>query len=99
MYFMRASSVSSSMGGRLDSIRYNLVIMVDLSQFKGLSVREFKGSVETRYGVREISLGSQLQYAVLTTNENFLILDLNFQDISATIRRNAYPRMAKLSPC
>jgi hypothetical protein len=77
---------------------HNIVIM-SLKQSNDLSVKEFKGNMEIRYGVREISMGTQQQYALLTTNENFLLVDMTFQDISTTIKKNAYPRMGKISPC
>lgn len=58
-----------------------------------------KGSMAMWHSVREVNLGERLNYALITTNESFLIVDLQFQDISATILRNAYPRMGRLSPC
>ena len=42
--------------------------MKDISQFKELSVREFKGSMPIPYGVREISLGKHLLFALITTS-------------------------------
>ena len=53
------------MDGRTACMDYN---MKGFSQFKELAVREFKGSMDIRYGVREINLGKQLLFAVLTTN-------------------------------
>jgi WD40 repeat protein len=67
--------------------------------YKELEVREYKGSMDIGQGVKEISLGRQLLYAVVATSEHFLVLDLHFQDVATIIRRNAYPRSARLSPC
>jgi hypothetical protein len=74
-------------------------IMIAPSQSSSLAPQQLSGTLEMRYGVREVALGERLLYAVITTNEHFLIIDLLLSVISVVIRRSAYPRVARLSPC
>jgi|688.fasta_scaffold1362702_1 hypothetical protein len=55
--------------------------------------------MSVRIGVKDLQLGGALKYALMITNEAVEVLDLIQQDVCAHIRRNSYPRTAKLSRC
>lgn len=60
---------------------------------------EQRGRTEVKIGVKEVHIGQRLKRAVIVYNDQIKILDLISNDITATIRRMAYPRTVKLSKC